>query len=105
LILRHVTGFVNFALVIDLDVDWDTGWLFFGDTGAADTVCIVVQNVLFIVSSVFWGFKWDFDLIKQKVKSNFLVHLRIQSGDNFARRLKYGYRWATFRLCGLSHMD
>jgi len=53
LILRHVTSLVNFALVIDLDIDGYTGLLLFGHTGATDSVCVVVQNIFFIVSCVF----------------------------------------------------
>ena len=64
LILRHVTSLVNFALMIDLNIDRDTSLLLFCDTGATDSVSVVVQNILFIVSSVFWWFKWDFHLNK-----------------------------------------
>ena len=69
LILGHVPCLIYFTLMIDLDIDWDAGLLFFGDTGATNSVSVVVQNILFIVPSVFWWFQWDFYLSKYKIEN------------------------------------
>jgi hypothetical protein len=53
LILWHVSSFINFALMVNLDVDRDSSLLGVGDTGAANSIGVVVQNILFKVSCVF----------------------------------------------------
>ena len=52
LILWHVASFVNLTLVIDLDVNRYPSLLNICDTGAPNSICIVIQNILFIVSGV-----------------------------------------------------
>jgi hypothetical protein len=53
LILWHVSSFVDFTLMVNLDIDRDSSLLGVGDTGAANSIGIVVQNILFIVPCVF----------------------------------------------------
>jgi hypothetical protein len=62
LILWHIPCLVNFALVINLNVDWDSCLLHIGYTGASDSVGVIVQNILFVVPSVFGGLQWYFNL-------------------------------------------
>ena len=99
LILRHISSFVHFALVIYLNVNWNTGLLFFSYTGAANSVRVVVQNILFIVPSILGRFKWDFHLKKSKI----LVDLLRQFEGNFAHRWRYAFRSASFESYGQSH--
>jgi hypothetical protein len=68
LILWHVSSFVYFALVVNLDIYRDSSLLSVGDTGAANSISVVVQNILFIVPSVFRWFKWYFNLKKIKYR-------------------------------------
>jgi hypothetical protein len=68
LILWHVSSFVDFALVVNLNIYRDSGLLSVGDTGAANSISVVVQNILLIVPCVFRWFKWDFNLKKIKYR-------------------------------------
>ena len=62
LVLRHIPRSVDLALVVDLDVDRNSGLLIIGDARATNSVGVVVQDVLLVVAGVFRGFQWDFDL-------------------------------------------
>jgi hypothetical protein len=53
LILWHVSSFVDFALMVNLYIDRDSGLLGISDTGAANSIGVVVQNILLIVPCVF----------------------------------------------------
>lgn len=53
LILRHVSSFVDFALMVNLDIYGNSGLFGVGNTGAANSIGVVVQNILFIVPCVF----------------------------------------------------
>jgi hypothetical protein len=56
LILRHVSSFIDFTLVVNLDIDRDSSLLGVGDTGAANSIGVVIQNILLIVPCVFRWF-------------------------------------------------
>jgi hypothetical protein len=53
LILRHISSFVNFALMIYLDVDRNSQLFVLGKAAPANSICVVIKCIFFIISSVF----------------------------------------------------
>jgi hypothetical protein len=52
LILWHIASFVNLSLMIDLDVDRYPSLLLICDTGATDSIGVIVKDILLIVPGV-----------------------------------------------------
>ena len=53
LVLRHVSSPVDLALMINLNLNIDSGLFSISNTATANSICIIIQNIFLIVSSVF----------------------------------------------------
>lgn len=68
LILRHVSGPVDFTLVIDLHVNRNSGRFWICNTATANSIGIIIKNIFFVITGVFRRFKRDFNLTKSIYK-------------------------------------
>jgi hypothetical protein len=52
LILWHVSSFVHFTRMVDLDIDRNSSLLILGDTISADPVCVIIARIFFVIACV-----------------------------------------------------
>ena len=64
LILRHISGLVNFSLVIDLDVNVNSSYFGIRNASPSNSIGIVIKLVVLIIASIFRAFQRDFNLHK-----------------------------------------
>ena len=61
--LRHKSGFVDFTLVIYLDVNLNSILLILDDSTPSNSIRIVLVGIFLVISGVFRAFQRNFDLL------------------------------------------
>jgi len=52
LILWHVSSFVHFTRMVDLDIDRNSSLLILGDAISADSICVIIARIFFVIACV-----------------------------------------------------